>query len=104
MKESRPAPPRWGTSVDVVHDVAAERFHVGQVGGSVTDPVEVVEGELEAGLLGDRLLRLLGSSNPVLLGASLPRGGGVVVLFERSCRVVIRSMAGKTYPAPIERT
>ena len=41
-------------SVDVVHDVPAERLEVAEVRDLVADAVEVVEGQLDLGLVGDR--------------------------------------------------
>ena len=40
--------------VDVVHDVAAERLQVAEVRHLRADPVEVVEGQVDLGLAGDR--------------------------------------------------
>ena len=40
--------------VDVGHHVPAERLDVGQVRGAVADPVEVVQGQLDPGLVRDR--------------------------------------------------
>ena len=41
-------------AVDVVHDVLAERLQVADVRHLVADAVEVVEGELDLGLVRDR--------------------------------------------------
>ena len=41
-------------AVDVVHDVAAERLQVADVRHLAADPVEVVEGQLDLGLVRDR--------------------------------------------------
>ena len=41
-------------AVHVGHHEPAERLHVGQEGGAVTDPVEVLEREVDLGLVGDR--------------------------------------------------
>ena len=41
-------------AVDVVHDVLAERLHVGDVRHLVADAVEVVQGQVDVGLAGDR--------------------------------------------------
>ena len=40
--------------VDVVHDVAAERLEVAEVRHLRADPGEVVEGQVDVGLAGDR--------------------------------------------------